>query len=285
MITRLFSPFDPTTLKFQLNWISIFSVLIILPINFWISKSRVNKIKTNIENKIKEEFINITHHKEIILLSISTFIIIAINNLIGLFPYVFTSTRHLSISISIAIPIWIILIIYGWINHTNSIFIHLLPTGTPYMIIPIIIIIETTGNLIRPISLSVRLTANIIAGHLLMTLIGNLSDTRTLILTFPAKIILTIFESAISIIQAYVFSTLITLYSREIPYEKKSSIPLSNKKTLTNFNIYKYLNYIIRNSNMITKKRNNKYNNRINTDNFMFIMLMTRCSTRIYISR
>lgn len=237
MITSLFSPFDPTTIKLQLNWLSIFSVLIIIPINFWILNSRWSIIKLNVETKIKEEFKNITHHKEIILFSISIFLIIAINNIMGLFPYIFTSTRHLSISISMALPIWIILIIYGWINHTNSIFIHLLPTGTPYLIIPIIIIIETTGNIIRPVSLSVRLTANIIAGHLLITLLGNLRDINSLILTFPVKIILTIFESAISIIQAYVFSTLITLYSREIPYETKSPLPPSYKKTMTDFNI------------------------------------------------
>ena len=228
MINSLFSSFDPTTNKLQLNWLSIFLVRIIIPINFWISKSRWNFIKRKIEKNISKEFSRITHHKEILLLTKSIFIIIIIINIIGLTPYVFTSTSHLSISSSIALPIWLILIIYGWTKYFNSIISHLLPTGTPTAIIPIIILIEITGNIIRPISLSVRLTANIIAGHLLITLLGNINNIRILILILPLQLILISFESAISIIQAYVFATLSTLYSREIPYETKSSIPSSN---------------------------------------------------------
>nr|AZZ89118.1 ATP synthase F0 subunit 6 [Magadhaideus sp. n. SX-2018] len=217
MMTSLFSPFDPTSMKFQMNWMSMLIVMIIMPKNFWLKESRITMIEKNIIEKIYKEFFNITHHKEIILISMSLFLMIALNNLMGLFPYIFTATSHISTSMAMALPLWTMLMIYGWINHTNSMFMHLLPTGTPYLIMPMMILIETTGNIIRPISLSVRLTANMIAGHLLMTLLGNLSDTNSVILTFPLKMILMTFESAISMIQAYVFSTLITLYSSEIP--------------------------------------------------------------------
>lgn len=227
MITRLFSTFDPSSFKIQLNWKIILIRIIIIPINFWISESRWTKIKNLIEQKLIEEFKNITHHKEILIFSKSIFLFILISNIIRLFPYTFTPTAQISLSLSLALPIWLILIIYGWSNHTNSILSHLLPRGTPRLIIPIIIMIEITGNLIRPISLSVRLTANIIAGHILITLLGNLNETNIIILTLPIKIFIILFESAVSIIQAYVFSTLITLYSREIPYETKSPIPFS----------------------------------------------------------
>jgi len=112
-------------------------------------------------------------------------------------------------------------------------FAHLLPSGTPSILIPFIIIIETIRNIIRPIALAVRLSANIIAGHLLITLLGNLNNTNTLPALILIQASLITFELAISFIQAYVFIILATLYSTEIPYEKKPPLPPSNKKTLT----------------------------------------------------
>jgi F-type H+-transporting ATPase subunit a len=96
---------------------------------------------------------------------------------------------------------------------------HLLPQGTPNALIIFIVIIEIVRNIIRPITLCVRLTANLIAGHLLISLLGDaLTQLPILnrILTLPVPIALTILERAVSFIQAYVFITLITLYTTEI---------------------------------------------------------------------
>nr|YP_010381739.1 ATP synthase F0 subunit 6 [Symplanella unipuncta]UDL72127.1 ATP synthase F0 subunit 6 [Symplanella unipuncta] len=217
MMTSLFSSFDPSSKLFQMNWMMMFSPTLILPMNFWMKKSRCLMIKMNFKKKIYKEFLNSTKHKEMMYLSISMMIMILTNNFMGLFPYTFTSTSHITLNMALAMPTWMMLMFYGWMNFSNSMFKHLLPTGTPSMIMPMMIIIETTGNLIRPISLSVRLTANMIAGHLLMTLLGNLNSYKMIMLILPMQIFLMMFESAISIIQAYVFSTLITLYSSEIP--------------------------------------------------------------------
>jgi len=85
---------------------------------------------------------------------------------------------------------------------------------------PFIVLIETTRNLIRPATLAIRLTANIIAGHLLITLLGNqvaANDTLTLEpMLVATPIILTTLEIAVAIIQAYVFSVLIILYTSEV---------------------------------------------------------------------
>nr|YP_009306440.1 ATP synthase F0 subunit 6 [Ricania speculum]AOP19361.1 ATP synthase F0 subunit 6 [Ricania speculum]QNV47327.1 ATP synthase F0 subunit 6 [Ricania speculum] len=216
-MTSLFSSFDPSTSIYQMNWMMMLSTMIIMPMNFWLKKSRVNMIKKKLENKMNEEFYNATHHKEMILMSTSLFFVISINNIMGIFPYNFTGTSHMAVSMSMALPMWLMFMIYGWTKFTNELFKHLLPTGTPSPIMPMMIIIETTGNIIRPISLSVRLTANMIAGHLLMTLLGNMNEMKMLTLILPMQIGLTMFESAIAFIQAYVFSTLITLYSSEIP--------------------------------------------------------------------
>nr|YP_010235825.1 ATP synthase F0 subunit 6 [Youtuus erythrus]QTD82443.1 ATP synthase F0 subunit 6 [Youtuus erythrus] len=217
MMTSLFSSFDPSTNMFQMNWMMMSTTMIILPMNFWLKKSRWQIFKKKLEMKMSSEFKNSTNHKEMILLSMSVMMMILLNNITGLFPYNFTSTSHISLSMSISIPMWMMLMIYGWMKFSKIMFIHLLPLGTPSPIMPMMILIETTGNIIRPISLSVRLTANMIAGHLLMTLLGNLNLTKIIWMILPMQISLLMFETAITIIQAYVFSTLITLYSSEIP--------------------------------------------------------------------
>lgn len=94
-----------------------------------------------------------------------------------------------------------------------------MPQGTPNLLIPFIVCIETIRNIIRPGTLAIRLSANIIAGHLLLTLIGNTGNSLSeflLIILISAQIILLILEIAVSMIQSYVFAVLRTLYSREI---------------------------------------------------------------------
>jgi F-type H+-transporting ATPase subunit a len=100
---------------------------------------------------------------------------------------------------------------------------HLIPQGTPPVLIPVIVLIETTRNLIRPATLAIRLTANIIAGHLLITLLGNQVARNELIIIEPlilgVTILLLTLEFAVALIQSYVFSVLVTLYTREISYD------------------------------------------------------------------
>lgn len=224
MITNLFSIFDPSTnlINISFNWLSIYIILLIIPINYWIIPNNLILFYKKIIFTLFNEFkiiINKKKKNNFNLIFISLFILIIINNFIGLFPYIFTRTRHLSINLTLAFPLWISLIFYGWINKTNHIFIHLVPQGTPNILIPFIVIIESIRNIIRPITLTVRLTANIIAGHLLLTLLGNIGP-KLIIIYIPfllfIQIILLILESAVTIIQAYVFSVLITLYTREI---------------------------------------------------------------------
>nr|QPN49688.1 ATP synthase F0 subunit 6 [Lycorma delicatula] len=217
MMTSLFSTFDPMTKLLQSNWIIMMMTTMILPKWYWTKKSRMNMIMKMMEKKLMNEFKLMTHQKEILIMVMSIFMFIMISNMMGLIPYVFTSTSHLVVSMSIALPMWIMITIYSWKNFTNEMFKHMLPKGTPSAISPMMIMIETTGNLIRPISLAVRLTANMIAGHLLMTLLGNTSSIKMLVFIMPIQMTLTAFETAISMIQAYVFATLVTLYSSEVP--------------------------------------------------------------------
>lgn len=135
-------------------------------------------------------------------------------------PYIFTRSRHTAITLALSLPSWVTLILRGWVNHTQHIFAHLVPQGTPSVLVPFIISIETIRNITRPGTLAVRLPANIIAGHLLLTLLANTGPSITSsfllsILMFSQILLLTL-EWAVAIIQSYVFAVLRTLYTREI---------------------------------------------------------------------
>lgn len=220
---NLFSSFDPSTnFYFQLNWLRTIIGLLILPINFWLIPSRMNFLWIKIFYSLNKEIsilIKSKLFKGYSLIIIRLFIFIFFNNFIGLFPYIFTSSRHIVFSFSLSFSLWLSLIIYGWLNNTNHIFSHLIPENTPTILIPLIVCIESIRNIIRPITLAIRLSANLIAGHLLLALLGNIISITNLYvisLLIFIQIILIFLESAVSIIQAYVFIILITLYSREI---------------------------------------------------------------------
>ena len=142
---------------------------------------------------------------------------IRIMNAIGLSPYTFTPTSRISITVSIVITVWLFIEVSYFLKAFSSFLIHLVPTGTPGALIPLIVIIELVRNFIRPITLSVRLAANIVAGHLLIRLINRgspLSPARGLILI--GGLILFFLEVGVAFIQGYVFSTLRVIYLSEL---------------------------------------------------------------------
>nr|YP_009423869.1 ATP synthase F0 subunit 6 [Mammut americanum]ASV72140.1 ATP synthase F0 subunit 6 [Mammut americanum]QLF99454.1 ATP synthase F0 subunit 6 [Mammut americanum]QLF99467.1 ATP synthase F0 subunit 6 [Mammut americanum]QLF99519.1 ATP synthase F0 subunit 6 [Mammut americanum]WKC12530.1 ATP synthase F0 subunit 6 [Mammut americanum] len=155
------------------------------------------------------------------LMLITLTLFIGLTNLLGLLPYSFTPTTQLSMNLSMAIPLWTGTVILGLRHKTKVSLAHLLPQGTPTFLIPMIIVIETISLLIRPITLAVRLTANITAGHLLIHLTGTATLTllsihpMTITVTFITMILLTILELAVALIQAYVFALLVSLYLYE----------------------------------------------------------------------
>nr|QWB85668.1 ATP synthase F0 subunit 6 [Mantitheus pekinensis] len=222
MMMNLFSSFDPSTsTNLSLNWMSTMIGLIIIPPMFWFSPSRFQIIWIKAIITLHKEFKILLGKKTngTTLIFISLFSMIIFNNFIGLFPYVFTSTSHITLTISLALPLWLSFMFYGWINNTMHMFAHLVPQGTPPALMPFMVCIETISNIIRPGTLAIRLTANMIAGHLLMTLLGNTGNQLSLIminLLLLTQIILLMLESAVAIIQSYVFSILSTLYLSEV---------------------------------------------------------------------
>nr|YP_009995445.1 ATP synthase F0 subunit 6 [Ochthebius nobilis]QNP09874.1 ATP synthase F0 subunit 6 [Ochthebius nobilis] len=222
MMTNLFSSFDPSTsFNLSLNWLSTFLGLIFIPYMYWMIPSRMNYLWIKISSILHMEFKILLGNKikGSTLIFISLFSIILFNNFLGLFPYIFTSTSHLIMTLSLALPLWMSFMIYGWLNNTIHMFAHLVPQGTPPILMPFMVCIETISNIIRPGTLAVRLAANMIAGHLLMTLLGNTGPMLSLIMInilIMIQLLLLLLESAVAIIQSYVFAILSTLYSSEV---------------------------------------------------------------------
>nr|WNH41983.1 ATPase subunit 6 [Neoperla aethiopica] len=223
-MANLFSVFDPSTsiFSFSFNWMSTFLGILVIPSMFWLLPSRYhiiwNKVLLTLHNEFKT-LLGPTGHPGSTFMFISLFSLILFNNFLGLFPYIFTSTSHLTLTLALALPLWLSFMIYGWINHTQHMFAHLVPQGTPPVLMPFMVCIETISNVIRPGTLAVRLAANMIAGHLLLTLLGNTGPSLSFtLLSFlvVAQIALLILESAVAIIQSYVFAVLSTLYASEV---------------------------------------------------------------------
>nr|YP_009573025.1 ATP synthase F0 subunit 6 [Podagricomela nigricollis]QBF44002.1 ATP synthase F0 subunit 6 [Podagricomela nigricollis] len=223
MMMNLFSSFDPSSnFGLSLNWLSTMIGLMILPPMFWLIPSRMIFFWINIIMTLHKEFkILMGNYKSqgSTLIFIALFSIILFNNFLGLMPYIFTSTSHMTMTLTLALPLWLSFMIYGWFNNTIHMLAHLVPQGTPGILMPFMVCIETISNLIRPGTLAIRLSANMIAGHLLMTLLGNtgpMMSTLMLNILIITQILLLTLETAVSMIQSYVFAVLSTLYSSEV---------------------------------------------------------------------
>nr|UZN43781.1 ATP synthase F0 subunit 6 [Ixodes acutitarsus] len=221
MMMNLFSIFDPSSSHFlSLNWISMLPFFFMIPLKFWIIPSRTQMMWEKMFLKILQEMKNnlSSKNQKFSIIFISTFSSIILFNCLGLFPYIFTPTSHITLSMMMAFPIWMTLMIKGWLTSFNKMMMHLVPMGAPMILTSFMVIIETVSNLIRPITLSIRLSANMISGHLLIHLLTSipLFSPNLFTIIFPIILILMILESAVAIIQSYVFITLSSLYTNEI---------------------------------------------------------------------
>nr|BCO16443.1 ATPase subunit 6 [Pachydactylus punctatus] len=208
--------------------ISLITIAMLTPICFTYNETRfipnrVVTIKTWFKLLFTKQLMtplnNHAHPWTITLLMIMFYLLIT--NLLGLLPYTFTPTTQLSLNMALALPLWLATVFTGMRHQPTMAMAHLLPLGTPTPLIPILILIETASLLIRPLALGVRLTANLTAGHLLMTLISIASlallptSPTIALLTTILLILLSGLEIAVAMIQAYVFVLLLSLYLQE----------------------------------------------------------------------
>nr|ANZ03441.1 ATP synthase F0 subunit 6 [Titiscania limacina] len=230
MMADIFSVFDDHNSVFMssymLMWLFIFTVLLLFSAMYWVREDRWSNTK-NLPKSVISSQVSCSFGKDLggflIVLS-ALFILLIIFNLLGLVPYVFSNTSHLAVTFSLGFPLWFSLILTGSFLSPTSTAAALLPAGAPAPLNPFLVLVETVSLCVRPITLSVRLAANMSSGHIVLGLISDYLVSAMTSSSCPAAVSLYmlewlyfIFEYGVSLIQAYIFCLLITLYSDDHP--------------------------------------------------------------------
>ena len=142
------------------------------------------------------------------------FMFILFGNIWGMMPYSFTFTSHIAVTFAMASVIFVGVTILGFVKHGVHFFAFFLPAGSPMFIAPLLIVIEIISYLSRPISLSVRLFANMLAGHTLLKVFAGFIVSLGVFGVVPLAFViaLTGLEFVIAFLQAFVFTILTCLY-------------------------------------------------------------------------
>nr|YP_009498365.1 ATP synthase F0 subunit 6 [Biomphalaria sudanica]AWK49476.1 ATP synthase F0 subunit 6 [Biomphalaria sudanica] len=155
------------------------------------------------------------------LMIINIFFMLISMNLLGLTPFTYSMTSSLWYASSLALIMWMFLLMSGYFYSFKKSLAHLVPSGAPMMLVPFLVMIESISILIRPLTLTVRLIANISAGHIVLSLIANVLSTlnfSSMSLVMLISVGYNMFEVFVCFIQAYIFTLLLKLYSNEHPF-------------------------------------------------------------------
>ena len=145
----------------------------------------------------------------------SLFMFVLFCNMLGMLPYSFTVTSHIIVTFALAAIIFVGVTIIGFVNHGIKYLKLFIPSGVPLFLLPLIVIIEIISYLSRPVSLSVRLFANMMAGHTMLKVFGGFVISLGIIggwLPLSFTVALTGLEILIAFLQAYVFAILTCIY-------------------------------------------------------------------------
>jgi F-type H+-transporting ATPase subunit a len=156
-----------------------------------------------------------TEGKQYFPLIFSVFMFVLFGNLLGMIPYSFTFTSHIIVTFALAMFIFLLFTLIALYRHGLHFFSYFLPEGTPILIAPLMIVIEIFSYLARPVSLSIRLSANMMAGHTMLKIIAGFVVTLGLALGWaPLAFLIALigFEFMIAFLQAYIFTVLACVY-------------------------------------------------------------------------
>lgn len=153
------------------------------------------------------------------------FMFVLLGNLVGMIPFTFTFTSHIIVTFTLAATVFVFVTVLALMKHGLHFFSFFMPHGAPLALAPILIPIEVISYLMRPVSLSIRLFANMMAGHTMLKvfagftvmMISGLGAVGFLagLVPLAINIALTGFEFLVAFLQAYVFSILTCLYIRD----------------------------------------------------------------------
>ena len=233
IITNIFSSFDLHNLPSinlstaALPWVITFIVIPLLFSSLFLAPSRGSSaifltIQFLYEQTRRTNGIHLTHFPA---LTIRLFFLILFTNLLSLVPYVIGPTAHIAFTFSLAFPVWLTIVISGIHFNPYHWLAALLPLGAPTLLAPFLVIVEAIRNLLRALTLPLRLAANLTVGHVILAALGtytiyaisssSLFLAALITLTLATGFIL--FEVGVAALQAYVFFLLATLYSNDHP--------------------------------------------------------------------
>jgi F-type H+-transporting ATPase subunit a len=147
----------------------------------------------------------------------SLFMFILVGNLLGMIPYSFTFTSHIIVTFALALTVFLLVTIVAFVRHGFHFFTFFFPHGEPVVLATLLIPIEVLSYLTRPVSLSIRLFANMMAGHTMLKVFGTFVVSLGLLGVLPlaVNVALTLFELLVAVLQAYVFTILTCLYLKD----------------------------------------------------------------------
>lgn len=147
----------------------------------------------------------------------SIFMFVLFGNFLGLIPYSFTFTGQIVVTFALAIFVFLLVTLVGLIRHGFRFFTFFFPAGAPVFMAPVLVPIEVISYMSRPVSLGIRLFANMMAGHTMMAVFAGFTITLGLFGFFPIVINVALFalEVIVTALQAYVFTILTCLYLRD----------------------------------------------------------------------
>ena len=210
---RLFSSFD--------SFYFLLSVSLILLV-VWVAFSPLFKINLFLRSvsslilNIENFFFSmkpLSFNKFFSFLCVLRILIFFLFNFRGVWPYNFAFTSQLGLIIFISLLFWVSLVAFSLSKNLKGFISHLVPEGTPIYLTWFLFFIEIIRNCIRPLTLTIRLMANILAGHLLMILLFGIVYRQSVF--FPFYLLLNSVELFVSVIQSYIFFTIICLYYSE----------------------------------------------------------------------
>ncbi len=149
------------------------------------------------------------------------FMFILAGNALGLLPYAFTFTSHIAVTLALAMIVFVLITVVALQRHGLHFFSYFFPAGAPIWLAPIIVPVEIVSYLSRPVSLSIRLFANMVAGHVMLKvfatfviMLGSLGTVGIFAASLPlaVNVALFAFEVMVAFLQAYVFAILTSIY-------------------------------------------------------------------------
>lgn len=192
----------------------------------FINNNPINMVIYYINNILHNHYKHLIVNKLFVFYFISFFLFLLILNFIGLFPYILPVTSLFFYTFCFGLSCWLPILGSSFFFYNLNYLSIFMPEGSPIYLSPLLVLVETISQLVRPLTLALRLAANITAGHLLLTIISNFAFGSANIFAYLNfgmslslclfSVILVLLEVCVLIIQAYIFTLLLTIYITEI---------------------------------------------------------------------